>query len=69
MRFGGRRFYNVLNPVDDQCYLTIEFSLQWFWALMGCRPQNTFDSYCHALTEALAEIPQMSSITWADYRH
>ena len=67
--FANRRFYNVVNPLDVECFLTVKFPWQWFWALLLCRPREAFDRYCQVLSDSLAEIPQVSEVKWKAYRH
>ena len=68
VRFQNRSFHNVLNPIDDQCFLTVSLSLQWLWALLLRHPRETFDRYCQAISETFSELPQVSAVKWEDYR-
>lgn len=68
-RFDGCRFLNVLNPVDDTCYLTVQLLWQWLRALLLQRPHATFERYCQVVSDTLAAIPQVSAVQWQGYRH
>ena len=61
------RFYNVLNPVDDDCYLTV--SMDWYSlkSLLLMRPHVSFDQYCSIISETLQKIPEVSDVKWEPY--
>lgn len=68
VEFEGVRFVNVLNPVDKDCYLTVE--LGWYpvrW-LLGQKPGKRLQRYCAQLTEALGHVPQVSNVRWGEPR-
>lgn len=62
--FEGVRFDNVLNPVAEDCYLTVHphgYLLRW---VTGRGPRANLDRYSSRLTEALAKVPQVSRVKW-----
>lgn len=66
-KFEGCTFDNVINPVDDDCFMTISMPAYLVRQLTFRRPRRTFDSYCQALDEALRTITEVSAIEWRDY--
>jgi hypothetical protein len=66
--FDGSTFYNVLNPVDVDCYLTVSMNWYGLKSLLLRRPRASFDRYCAALRGALNDIPQVSVVKWQAFR-
>jgi hypothetical protein len=64
VNFAGWWFFNVLNPADARCYLTIHLPWCWLRGLTLQRPRQRFDEYCRSLEQALMAIPQVSEIVW-----
>lgn len=60
-------FYNVVNPVGEECYLTASMNWYFFKMLLFRRPRNAFEEYCSVLTEILQGIHEVSSISWENY--
>jgi hypothetical protein len=65
--FDRSRFYNVLNPVDADCCLTV--SMDWYIlkSLLLMRPRDSFDQYCGIISETLQQIPEVSEVKWEPY--
>ena len=63
-RVGKDYFYNVLDPVDDDVYLTIE--MEWYQVkrLLLRKPLLAFDRYCGLVGAALALMAGLSEIHW-----
>lgn len=66
--FEGSTFYNVLNPVDADCYLTVSMNWYALKALLLKRPRASFDRYRAVLSDVLNSISQVSGIQWQAYR-
>jgi hypothetical protein len=67
-KWEGCSFYNVLNPGDDECHLTVSMRGYTLKVLLLKQPRVWFDRYSALLTEALREIPEVSQIKWKEYR-
>jgi hypothetical protein len=68
VKFAGCRFVNVLNPADEECYLTVQLCWYWLHAFLRRRPRPRFEAYCLILEQALVAIPQISGVVWENYR-
>ncbi|HJY77138.1 MAG TPA: hypothetical protein VKE95_10925 [Burkholderiales bacterium] len=66
--YSGHFFYNVLNPASDLCFLTVQCPWQWFRTLLLRRPPNRLERYCNVVSDALSEIPEVSGVSWQEYR-
>jgi hypothetical protein len=69
VEFAGCRFDNVINPGNQRCYLTVRLCWQWLRALLLQHPQQRFEEYCKVLSAVLGAIPQLSNVTWQEYKH
>jgi hypothetical protein len=63
-QFKRHAYYNVLNPADRECYLSI--SMNWFLlqAMLLRSPHAHFDCYCETVELALQSLPMVSGIAW-----
>jgi hypothetical protein len=68
VEFEGSTFYNVVNPADEKCYLTVQMLGYWLKWLLRKRPRDSFERYSTVLTEVLRDIPALSGINWQQYR-
>jgi hypothetical protein len=66
-RFKGCRFINVINPVDDDVYLTVKMSWYGLKSLVSSRPHRIFDEYCDVLSRVVSNLEGTTSQEWADY--
>ena len=67
-RFDGCTFDNVVNPLPEECYLTVSMNSYLLRWITFRKPRRTFDCYCDALEEALRTMPEVSDITRENYR-
>jgi hypothetical protein len=65
-RFGGDDFYQVLNPVERDAYLTIVMSGFLLKRLLGRKPGLAFDRYCGLIGATLASIPGVRDVEWQE---
>jgi hypothetical protein len=65
-RFGDEGFYQVLNPVERDAYLTIEMGGFLLKRLLGRRPELAFERYCGLVGAALASMPGIRDVQWEE---
>ncbi|MGJ8698097.1 MAG: hypothetical protein ACSHYF_17390 [Verrucomicrobiaceae bacterium] len=64
----GGSFYNVLNPVEDEAYLTVSMSFFFIKRMLLKKPKKCFEVYCSILTKAVEATGGATDLKWEDYR-
>lgn len=67
-KHNGCTFHNVMNPVGDECYMTLSMSWYWLKAVLGRKPWMAFDRYCGVLDQVLHSLTKVSNPVWEQYR-
>jgi hypothetical protein len=62
------KFHQVLNPVAEDCRLTINLPLYWLRAATLKQPRQTFNRYCTIVEAVLKKIPTVTGLRWDDFR-
>jgi hypothetical protein len=67
VQFEGCLFRNVVNPIQEECYLTSSMSGYLLKKLTFRGPRKTFDRYCGEISAAFATLPEISGAKWGAY--
>ncbi|MDP6442748.1 MAG: hypothetical protein QGG36_04400 [Pirellulaceae bacterium] len=64
--YDGATFEHVLNPVDDEGYLTVRYVGFLVDRIRFRKPGKRFDKYCELLRTVLPLVEKTSDFEWTD---